>query len=117
MNWFQIICLWVKIYLINPILRLWNYVVYNIYIPDNPRNNEILNYMLDVVQDETTEPTTPVTIFFENKARDDFCEYFADTMSKDNRTADEIWVTYRAEYYYDMASEMLEYMWIDDTNQ
>ena len=49
MEWFQIICLWVKIYLINPILRLWNYVIYHIYIPDNPRNNEILSYMLDVI--------------------------------------------------------------------
>ena len=56
MNIFKAFWLVIKVYLINPILRWWNFHIRHTYIPDNGRNNELMEFFLKVAADADYEP-------------------------------------------------------------
>lgn len=103
---FRFIAAIIKIYIINPILRFYHFYFCHIYIEDNPRNEAMLDYFSRVAEDPTVQPQTPTEIFFENSIKSDYEYYFPE---------DEPWEKYRQSFYTDLALEMLEYRWIDDT--
>lgn len=111
MNIFKAFWLVIKVYLINPILRWWNFHIRHTYIPDNGRNNELMEFFLKVAADADYEPSTPTEIFFENTIRNDFNENW---FCEEDRTLDEEWKEYRPMLYTDLAGQMLEFRWIDD---
>ena len=112
--WYCFIRATIKTYIVNPILRWYNFYFKHIYIPANKRNTEMLDYFIRVAENPNTQPETPTEIFFENMISKDFIE----TFTHDDGTffQEEDWLRERQMIYMDMAQEMLTYRWIDDTD-
>lgn len=94
-------------YIINPIRRFYNFYIRYTYIPDNPRNQELLDYLIDVAKDPKTEPQTPAQIFFENQVREDWENTFKDD-------PEDKWEDNRQWLYTQLAEEMFSYKWINE---
>ena len=99
-------------YIICPLKKIYNYYIKHIYIPDNPRNHELLNYFIDVINDNSRQPETPTEVYFENLIKDDFMNFAGD--NEGNFPTEEDWINERPSLYCDMAKEMLEYKWIKE---
>ena len=93
------------IFIINPIKRWYNFYIRHIYIPANSRNEELLDYMLDVANDPSREPITPTEIFFENQVRNDYERTF-------DTDEEPPWEEIRQSMYLDLATEMMSLRWI-----
>ena len=72
----------VDAYIIHPIQRFLNFYFHGAYIPDNSRNQELLDYCIRVAKDPNVEPNTPNEIFFENTVKRDWEETFTDLEDK-----------------------------------
>ena len=93
-------------YIIHPIQRFFNFYFRGVYIPDNPRNQELLNYCMRVAENPETEPNSPTEIFFENAVKRDWEETFTDL--------EDTWEDNRQWIYITIADDMLQYKWIDE---
>ena len=96
------------IFIINPFKRWYNFYIRHTYIPANSRNEELLDYMLDVANDPSREPVTPTEIFFENQIRNDYEQTF-DTFNTNEELS---WEEIRQSMYLDLATEMMSLRWI-----
>ena len=93
-------------YIIHPIQRFLNFYFHGAYIPDNSRNQELLDYCIRVAKDPNVEPNTPNEIFFENTVKRDWEETFTDLEDK--------WEDNRQWIYITLANDMLRYRWINE---
>ena len=88
----------------NPIKRFWSFHINHVYIPDNDRNQQLLDYLIRVAEDPTIEPETPNEIFFENMIKREWNDVFPD----------EDWENERQQIFTEMAEEMFQYTWINE---
>lgn len=91
-------------YIINPIKRYLSFHIKHVYIPDNKRNRQLLDYLIRVGEDETVQPETPNEIFFENMIKREWSDVFPE----------ENWEDERQQIFTEMAEEMFQYTWINE---
>jgi len=93
-----------RVYILHPIQRWWRFHINHTYIPDNPRNQEIFDYLMKVANNPDYEPSTPTEHFFERQVEEDYRSEYPD----------DDWHKARQAIFLDLADEMLQYEWVDE---
>ena len=127
MNTFYIIFTRIKFiiwyYIIRPIKKIYHRIFQQAYVPDNERNQAILNYCQKLIIDHNYQPSTPVEHWIDNGWRekyDDIIKKFLQDCEKDSEEEKEKLKTIipYEEYRPTIASQVLitlsEYSFIKD---
>ena len=60
------------IFIIRPLKKWYNLYINKCYIPDNERNQQILNYCTKILENENYQPSTPVENWIDNEWRENY---------------------------------------------
>ena len=99
-------------YVIRPIKKLWRLYIKNVYIEDNPRNHQAINYCMDIMEDNNRQPSNPIEHWLEMQWEDIYKIETEILLAQGQQN--EPYKQCRIEYAAQMLLELSEYMIIKD---
>lgn len=107
----------INAYIILP-LKGWNkYISQGVYIQDNDRNQQVIEFLYKVSQDGTYEPSTPTEHYLEKHLYEAYEDAIKDHIKEIKAEYNGQVPTYeevRSECAQQIALDLLSYRWIDD---